>query len=93
MLAAGIVEQLEAECAGISTMLHDVVAVEAAAAAAAKAEAEAATGRSRWRPALVSWLASCPLQCMLNVGPLWCFLFGEIEPAGQASRVPSLFGV
>lgn len=48
-----IVEELEAEAGGISSMLKDVVAVEAAAAAA-KAEAEAATRKGRWRPALVS---------------------------------------
>lgn len=52
-----MVEHLEAECAGISGMLNDVVAVEAAAAAAK--EAEAATSRSRWRPALVSCAGLC----------------------------------
>lgn len=50
-LHAVIVEQLEQECAGISSMLRDVMAIDAAAAA--EAEAEAAS-KKRWRPALVS---------------------------------------
>lgn len=48
---AVIVEHLEQECCSISSMLKDVMAVDAAAAAEAEAEA---AGKKRWRPSLVS---------------------------------------
>jgi hypothetical protein len=75
---AVIVEQLEQECAGISSMLKDVMAVEAEAAAAA----EAAEKNKRPRMALVSGLLEVDILLLPVAGWILQVILGKLTKSG-----------